>query len=421
MAAYLVCVSDTTSEVRTRAVMSELVRGHGLEPNSMCFNALLRSCASRERALSVVSEMVASCIQPNEHTWTAVLRVCSRSADVKGALATLDAMQAAGFPATVTSYTSVMSACSAADDFETLFETYDTMQENGIAVEEVALTVFLSACFRRVKTMDDRYYKLARTAFEQGLRSNRVHTIPICTRMMQIFGKVKDAASAAELRQYMRTEGIKWTDLVKEAHDMASVRAPLPHLEQPAPTTKMRFASGRAVVSTECAAVKDLLRCVREGRWGSVRASVQLAATQSGKLSSSAYLHEVLIGFCDSVLRSREDEFGPETVPLNRAGVCLMVAAAAVVCSRSSVYRSVAVPAGILQRFLPLAHRNLADELAADVAAVASALSVSTQRAIDAAAHRQQHAAAAVAPLERPPVVRVQPRQKSRGRRPGLY
>merc|ERR1719414_2603995 len=82
--------------------------------------------------------MLDQAVQPNAHTFSAVISACAKGGDVAAASQHLKRMEEASIPADVVVYSSVLDACAKAGDSESAMQVFHQMRAHGIRPNVVA-------------------------------------------------------------------------------------------------------------------------------------------------------------------------------------------------------------------------------------------------------------------------------------------
>jgi len=82
--------------------------------------------------------MLENGIQPNPHSFSAVINACAKAGDVASATEYLEQMEGAGVPADVVVYSSVLDACGKAGDTDVSRKVFKRMRARGVRPNVVA-------------------------------------------------------------------------------------------------------------------------------------------------------------------------------------------------------------------------------------------------------------------------------------------
>ncbi|KAK9829186.1 hypothetical protein WJX72_004378 [[Myrmecia] bisecta] len=130
------------------AVLSQM-REAGVRPDTQLYNCVLRMRVDNLEAPpaleATLDDMQALGLQPDQHSFTALIRAYAQQKDMAGAQAAAFRMQAAGVPLGIHAYNALLEAYAAAKDLQASAELYAQMRSQGIAPDRCTFTELFKA------------------------------------------------------------------------------------------------------------------------------------------------------------------------------------------------------------------------------------------------------------------------------------
>eukprot|EP00897_Mesotaenium_endlicherianum_P002183 jgi/Mesen1/1993/ME000147S01090 len=190
-----------------------------LPPLSGSYNAVIRACGSLRDlagAFAVLPAMDARRVQPDMHTWRALIDACGRCGARQDATAVFEGLLERGAVPNVYVFNSFMNVHAADPDM--VWEIYAILQAKGVVADATTYNVLLKACSLggRADVALALYSDLKEWAAAGG---TPLDVITYST-IIQIFSKAKMWEAALEVKAEMEAAGVPpnlvtWTSLVK--------------------------------------------------------------------------------------------------------------------------------------------------------------------------------------------------------------
>lgn len=197
---WVVVACARVGDVDRALQVARRMRREGIRINIVTNNNLLEACCNAgrlERAFAMVKDMIQhQRVEPNSHTYDALIKGCGRWGLLDAALRLLSSMQSAGVSPTVITYSVAIDACARAGGAVAVDRAFDIlaqMEEAGLEPNVVTFNSLIHACAQGKRA------QLAFDVFERMVKSGVSPDIVTLCSLVDACGRAGEIEKAFQI------------------------------------------------------------------------------------------------------------------------------------------------------------------------------------------------------------------------------